>query len=185
LDRATIALILSIIALALSVAKWMYDFIAARGGRHSRKRRDKGSNLRVELLEGQANYFITRGGYLLFLVSFRVYNDNDHAPASVQKCEFQAKIGRKWRDTVFYEAPQTLIFPSLIRNNLPLTLGPDERQDFYEVFALDELIPGAEINARLKIVNKSGKATQCRDRFTHRVDERPVFDLLFRILEQG
>jgi hypothetical protein len=93
------------------------------------------------------------------------------------------KIGRKWRDTELYTAPQAVIFPSLLRNNLPVTLKPEERQDFYEVFALDELIPSIEIKIRLKLQNKRGKITQYQDKFTHRVDERPVFDLLFRILE--
>ena len=181
-DRATIALILSIIALVLSATKWVRDFAVERlDGKYPRQR--KGNELRVEFLEGQTNCFITRGGFLLFLVSFRVYNDNDHAPAVVQNCRCQAKIGRKWRETDFYDAPQAAIFPSLIRNTLPITLAPEERQDFYEVFALDELIPSTEIRVRLQISNKTGKTAQCRDGFTHRVDERPVFDMLFRILE--
>ena len=182
-DHATITLIISIIALVLSVSKWIYDFRADRVTRGIRSRKRRRSSLRVELLEGQTNCFIARGGYLLFLTSCRIYNDNDHAPISIQGVQFQAKIGRKWHDTGLYDAPKAKIFPSLLRNNFPLTLKPDERQDFYEVFALDELIPSTEIKIRLKLQDRNGKTVQCQDKFTHRVDERPVFDMLFRILE--
>ncbi len=183
MDRATTALIISIIALLLSISKWIYDLRADRTGRRGHGHKWRGDRLRVELLAGQTNCFITHGGYLLFLVSCRIYNDSDQAPAPIQTCQLQVKIGRKWRDTELYTAPQAVIFPSLLRNNLPVTLKPEERQDFYEVFALDELIPSIEIKIRLKLQNKHGKITQYQDKFTHRVDERPVFDLLFRILE--
>ncbi|MCZ6680537.1 MAG: hypothetical protein O7E52_25175 [Candidatus Poribacteria bacterium] len=183
MDRATIALIISVIALLLSVSKWIHDLRTDRTSRGIRRRRRWKSSLRVELLEGQTNCFITRGGYLLFLISCRVYNDNDHAPVSIEGYMLQAKIGRKWRDTELYNAPQAMIFPSLLRNDLPFTLKPDGRQDFYEVFALDELIPSPEIKIRLKLTDKAGKTVKCQNTFKHRVDERPVFDLLFRTLE--
>ena len=182
-DHTTIALIISIIALILSVSKWIYDFRMGQTNRRTRRRRRRGTNIRVELLEGQTNCFTTRGGYLLFLTSFRIYNDNDQVPASVQRCALQAKIGRKWHDTTLYDAPQAVIFPSLMRNNIPLTLKPDERQDFYEVFALDELIPSPEMTIRLRLKNQNGKVIKCQDTLHYRVDERAVFDILFRTLE--
>ena len=167
----------------LSVSKWIFDFRAGWTNRGAHRRRRRGTNIRLELLEGQTNCFTTRGGYLLFLTSFRVYNDNDQVPASVQKCEVQAKIGHRWHDTELYTAPQAAIFPSLIRNNLPLTLKPDERQDFYEIFALDELIPSPEIKIRMKLKDQNGRIIKYQDTFHYRVDERPVFDILFRTLE--
>ncbi len=181
MDRATISLIISILALLLAASRWIYDLRREQTGRQSRRRKRRGTNLRVEFLEGQTNCFITYGGYLLFLVSCRIYNDSGQASASIQACQFQAKIGRKWRDTELYEAPQAALFPSLFRNSLPVTLKPDERQDFYEVFALDELIPGTEIKCRLKVTDKNGKATQCQETFKHRLSESPVFDILFRV----
>ena len=183
MDRATVALIISVIALLLSVSRWIYDLRKEQADRHSHKRKRRGSNLRVEFLEGQTNCFITRGGYLLFLISCRIYNDNDHAPTLIQACQFQAKIGRKWRDTELYAVPQAVIFPSLLRNSLPITLKPDERQDFYEVFALDELIPSTAIKSRLKLTDKNRKTTKCQDIFKYRLDEKLVFDILFRTFE--
>lgn len=183
MDRATIALILSITALLLTVFKWIYDFFREPPGRTPRRYKRNRSQIRLELLEEQTNCFITRGGYLLFLTSFRIYNDSDQAPASIEAYQFQAKIGRKWRDAALYKAPQAMIFPSLLRNSLPLTLNLEARQDFFEVFALDELIPSTEIKVRLKLQEKNGKMTKRQATLKHRVDERPVFDMLFRILE--
>ena len=183
MDRATLSLIISIIALLLSVSKWVYDLRKEQTDRRSRRRKRRGTNLTVEFLEGQTNCFITRGGYLLFLVSCRIYNDNDQIPASIQACQFHAKTGRKWQDTELYAAPQAVIFPSLLRNSLPITLKPDERQDFYEVFALDELIPSTEIKVRLKLTDKNGKTTRCQDTLKYRLDEKHVFDILFRTFE--
>lgn len=179
-DRATIALIFGIAAILISSAKWIYDFRTSQPNRGSRRRRWRASDIRVELLEGQTNCFMTRGGNLLFLTSFRIYNDNDQVAVSVQESRLQSKIGRKWYGTKLYDVPQAVIFPSLLRNNLPLTLKPDERQDFYETFALDELIPSTKIKIRLKFTDQHGKTIMCRDTFDYRVDERPVFDILFR-----
>jgi hypothetical protein len=182
-DRSTIALIISIIALLFSTAKWIYDIRVNQTNRGSRRRRWRAPDIRVEPLEGQTNCFITRGGYLLFLISFRIYNDNDQVPVSIQESQLQSKIGRKWHDTNLYDVPQAVIFPSLLRNNLPLTLKPDERQDFYEIFALDELIPSIRIKTRLKLKDGNGKIIMCQETFNYRVDERPVFDILFRTYE--
>ena len=179
MDRSTIALIISIIALLLTLSKWVYDFLNDATSRRLRLRH----LVRLEFLEGQTNCFITRGGYLLFLISFRIYNENDQTPILIEESQFQAKIGRKWKDATRYSAPQAVIFPSLIRNNLPLTLEPEDRQDFYEVFALDELIPSTEIKIRLRLRAKNGKQIKSQQTLRHRVDERGVFDMLFRILE--
>ena len=183
MDRATIALILSIIAVILAASKWIYDLHADRAGRRTYSRRRRGSHLRVELLTKQANCFITRGGHLLFLVSCRIYNEGDQAPVTIQACQFQAKIGHRWQDTELYQVPHAVLFPSLLRNSLPISLKPEERQDFYEVFALDALIPSTTIKIRLKFQSGRGKITLCRYKFNHRVDDHAVFDILFRVFE--
>ena len=185
MDHATIALILSIIAVILAASKWIYDLHADRADRPIHNRRRRGNHLRAELLTKQTNCFITRGGHLLFLVSCRIYNEGDQASAAIQGCQFQAKIGHKWQDTELYQAPLAALFPSLLRNSLPITLKPEERQDFYEVFALDTLIPNTTVKIRLKFQGGGGKITLCRDKFSHRVDEHPVFDILFRVYERG
>jgi hypothetical protein len=185
MEHATIALIISIIALLLALSKWVYDFLSHSTGQRLLRAQQvsRGYLIRLELLEGQTNCFITRGGYLLFLISFRIYNENDQSPVLIEGSQFQAKIGRKWKEATRYTAPQAVIFPSLFRNNLPLTLEPEDRQDFYEVFALDELIPSTEIKIRLRLRAEDGKIIRCQQTLRHRVDARGVFDMLFRILE--
>ncbi len=183
MDRATIALILSAIAVILAAAKWIYDFHADHSGRRDHSHRRRGNRLRVELLTEQTNCFITRGGQLLFLLSCRLYNEGDQIPVTVQRYQFQAKIGHRWQDTELYQAPHAVFFPSLLRNSLPILLKPEERQDFYEIFALDTLIPSATINIRLKVQNRHGKITLCRAKFSHRVDDHAAFDILFRVFE--
>ena len=184
MDRATLALIFSIIAVVLSISKWIYDvWFGSAGNSASKLRHGSRSHIRIERLAEETNCFITRGGFLLFLVSFRVYNDSDQVAVSISECNFCVKIGRKWRDAEFYDTPQANIFLSLIRHNLPLVLEPEQRQDFYEVFALDDLIPSTEIKTMLELQSKAGTLTTFRQQHRHRVDERPVFDLLFRILE--
>ena len=183
MDHGTIALILSIIAVILAASKWICDLHADRADRPIHDRRRRGNRLRAELLTKQTNCFITRGGHLLFLVSCRVYNEGDQVPVTIQTCQLQAKIGHRWQDTKLYQAPLAALFPSLLRNSLPIILKPEERQDFYEIFALDTLIPNTTIKIRLKLQNGGGKITLCRDKFNHRVDEHPVFDILFRVYE--
>ena len=184
MDRATLALIFSTIAVVLSISKWIYDiWFDSKNNSASKPRHGSRSHIRVERLEEETNCFITRGGFLLFLVSFRIYNDSDQVAVSISECNFCAKIGRKWHNTEFYDTPQANIFLSLIRHNLPLILEPEQRQDFYEVFALDDIIPSTEIKTMLELQSKAGILTKFRQRHKHRVDERPVFDLLFRILE--
>lgn len=183
MDKATIALVLSIIALLLSISKWLFDFL--RGLPHStylQRGRWRMRN-RVDLIAGQTNCFITRGGHILFLISCRIYNENDQIPVTIEGYRFQAKIGRKWQTADQYAAPQAAIFPSLLRNSLPVTLEPEQRQDFYEVFTLDELIPSPQIRVRLTVKDKKHHAIKCHATLKHRVDERAVFDMLFRVLE--
>jgi len=179
LDRATLALIVGLLALSVSIARWVYDFLL----RSSNTAKSKKSKIHIGLLEEQTNCFITRSGHLLFLISLRIYNDSDQIPATISNYRCQARIQRHWRTPELYNAPQANIFPSLIRNSLPVTIAPEERQDFYEVFALDEIIPGIEIKMRFDIQTSTGKTIQHRFRLRHRTDKRPVFDLLFRMLE--
>ena len=183
MDRTTIALVLSIMALLLSISKWLFDFL--RGQPHSAfpQRQQWRVRSRVDLITGQTNCFITRGGYLLFLISCRVYNDSDQILTTIGGYQFQAKIGRRWRMADQYTAPQAAIFPSLLRNSLPVTLEPEQRQDFYEVFTLDELIPSPQIKVRLTLKDKKHRTIKCQATLKHRVDERAVFDMLFRVLE--
>ncbi len=183
MDRATLALILSIIAVILAASKWIYDLQADRTSRRIHGQRRRGSALRVELLAKQTNCFITYGGHLLFLVSCRIYNEGDQVPATIQACQFQAKIGHRWQDTKLYQTPHAMLFPSLLRNSLPIIIEPEQREDFYEVFAIDELIPSTTIKICLKFQTRRGKIIVCRDKFTHRVDEHSVFDILFRVFE--
>ena len=138
---------------------------------------------RAEFIVGQTNCFVTRGGHILFLISCRIYNDNDQIPTTIEGCQFQAKIGRKWQTAEQYTAPQAAIFPSLLRNSLPVTLEPEQRQDFYEVFTLDELIPSPQIRVRLTLRDNKQHTIKGHATFKHRVDERAVFDMLFRVLE--
>ena len=183
MDRTTIALILSIIAIILAASQWIYHLYANRADRGTHSRRRRKSALRVELLTEQANCFITRGGHLLFLVSCRIYNEGDQIPITIQAGQFQAKIGHRWQDTELYQVPHAVLFPSLLRNSLPIVLKPEERQDFYEVFALDALIPSTTIKIRIKFQGRRGKIALCQGKFNHRVDEHPVFDILFRVFE--
>ena len=184
MDRATISLILSIIAVILAASKWIYDLHTDRASRRIHGRKRRGNRLRVELLTEQTNCFITRGGHLLFLVSCRIYNEGDQIPVTIQRCKLQAKIGHRWQDTELYQAPHAVFFPSLLRNSLPILLKPEERQDFYEVFALDALIPSTTISIRLKFQSRHGKITLCQDKFSHRVDDHSVFDILFHVFER-
>ena len=177
MDRSTLALIVGLLALLVSIARWVYDFLLLNTAE------SKKSKIHIGLLEDQTNCFITRSGHLLFLISLRIYNGSDQIPANISSYRCQVRIQRHWRTPELYNAPQANIFPSLIRNSLPVTIAPDGRQDFYEVFALDEIIPGTEIKMRFDIQTGTGKTIRHRFRLHHRTDKRPVFDLLFRILE--
>ncbi|MEE2620077.1 MAG: hypothetical protein VX677_15805 [Candidatus Poribacteria bacterium] len=102
MDRATIALIFSTIAVVLSISKWIYDvWFDSENNSASKPRHGSRSHIRVERLEEETNCFITRGGFLLFLVSFRIYNDSDQVAVSISECNICAKIWRKLHDTEF------------------------------------------------------------------------------------
>lgn len=178
---STLSLIISIIALALAIGKWIYDFQVGKSG-HKKGKRRFGAMVRIEFLAGKTNCFITHGGSILFLISFRIYNDNDHIPVTIKDYEFSVKNGYRWQETTLYEDPQSAIFPSLLRHNLPFRLGPEQREDFYEVFQLDELLSSTETKVKLRCIERGGKKFECVDRISHRLDDRPVFDILFKTL---
>ena len=175
-----IALIISIIAFILALSKWIYDFRMGSAMSASRGRQRGESQLRVQLLSPQTNCFITRAGHTLFLISFRLYNDNDQKPAIIQSCTLSIRNGRRWQEINPYDTPQAAIFPSLMRNNMPVTLEPSETHDLYEVFQLNELISRTSVRVKLRCVEKNGEIFDCGEELYHRTDERPVFDILFR-----
>ena len=75
------------------------------------------------------------------------------------------------------------IFPGLIRHNMPVTIEPLETQDFYEVFQLNELIFSTRLRIKLRCFFKNfTDIFEGEDELYHRIDERPVFDILFRTL---
>jgi len=180
MTSSTLSLIISIIALILVLAKWVYDFQSSQS-KYKGKRRF-GALVRIEFLAGKINCFITHGGSILFLVSFRVYNDNDHVPVTIDKYEFLVKNGHKWQETQLYKNQQASIFPSLLRHNVPFRLAPEQREDFYEVFQFNELLSHTEAKVKLRCIERGGKKFECQDKISHRLDDRPVFDILFRTL---
>jgi len=173
-----LSLIISIAAFLLALSKWIYDFrvkaieTGYRGRRHGKTR------VRVEFLSKQTNCFITRGSYLLFLVSFRIYNDSDQIPTIIQNCTLSARIGFKWYEMKPHEHPQAF-YPSLLRNNLPISLEPLEKQDFYEVFQLDEMPSSTDVKVKFRCIEKSGASFEIGNELHHRTDERQIFDILF------
>lgn len=181
MNSSTLSLIISIIALILVLAKWFYDFQSDKS-KHKRGRRRFGAQVRIEFLAGKTNCFITHGGSILFLISFRIYNDNDHIPVTIDKYEFLVKNGYKWQETQLYESPQAAFFPSLLRHNVPFRLAPEQREDFYEIFQLNELLSSTEAKVKLRCIARGGKKLECVDRISHRLDDRPVFDILFKTL---
>jgi len=182
MDNSTLSLIISIIALILVIAKWINDFFYPGGRmRESGKRRFR-AMVRIEFLAGKTNCFITHGGSILFLISFRIYNDNDHIPVTIEKYEFLVKNGYRWVETQLYEVAQADIFPALFRHNVPFRLEPEQREDFYEVFQLNELLSNTETKVKLRCIKRGGKKFECVDMISHRLDDRSVFDILFRTL---
>jgi hypothetical protein len=177
-----LTLIISIIALILALSKWIYDFrkgsvvSTPRGGLRSE------SQVKIQLLANQTNCFITRGGLTLFLLSLRIYNESDQRPATIKECTLSIRNGRRWQEIKPYETPQAAIFPGLMRHNMPITIEPSETQNLYEVFQLYELIPGTRIRIKIRCLEKSGETFEGKDELYHRIDERPVFDILFRTL---
>ena len=111
MDRSTLALIISLIALGLSLGRYLSDLFRLWWPKSSK------AKIHLGLLAGRTNCFITRSGYLLFLVSLRVYNDSDHLletqTVTIDNSSFKAKIGRRWHTAELYQVPQANIFPSL------------------------------------------------------------------------
>lgn len=177
-----LALIISIIALILALSKWIYDFQKGNVVSKSRVGLRSESQVKIQLLANQTNCFITRGGFTLFLLSLRIYNESDQRPVTIEECTLSIKNGRRWQEIEPYETPQAAIFPGLMRHNMPITIEPSETQDFYEVFQLYELISGTRIRIKLRCLEKNGEIFEGEDELYHRTDERPVFDILFRTL---
>lgn len=178
MNISTLSLIISIAAFLLALSKWIYDFrrqFIESGYQGRRYGKTRG---RVEFLSKQTNCFITRGSYLLFLVSFRIYNDSDQVPSLIQDCTLSARIGFKWYEMEPHEHPQAF-YPSLLRNNLPLSLEALEKQDFYEVFQLDEVPSSTDVKVKLRCLEKNGASFEIRNELHHRTDERQIFDILF------
>ncbi|RKX99527.1 hypothetical protein DRP77_13150 [Candidatus Poribacteria bacterium] len=174
---AELSLVLSLIALLLSVSKWVYDLLRKPSGIPSRA-----SHLRIEPLARGVNCFVSRGGYTLFFVSFRAYNDSDQRPVTIDRCDLKVRIKGRWRRTKLYEAPQAELFPSLVRNSLPLTIKPSEFIDLFEVFQYDALMSSTEVKIRVECREKDGGIVSYEQKVFHRTDNRPVFDILFRTL---
>jgi len=177
-----LTLIISIIALILALSKWIYDFrkssvvSTSRGGLRSE------AQVKLQLLANQTNCFITRGGFTLFLLSLRIYNESDQRPVIIERCTLSVRIGRKWQEIKPYYTPQAAFFPGLMRHNMPVTIEPLETQDFYEVFQLYELIPSTRVRIKIRCLEKNGETFEGEDELYHRTDKRPVFDILFRTL---
>jgi len=177
-----LALIISIIAFILALSKWIYDFqkgsvvSTSRGGMRSE------SQIKIQLLANQTNCFITRGGFTLFLLSLRIYNESDQRPITFDECILSIKNGRKWQEIEPYDTPQAAIFPGLMRHNMPVTIEPSKTQDFYEVFQLYELISSTRVRIKIRCFERNGEIFEGEDELYHRTDEKPVFDILFRTL---
>lgn len=174
-----LSLFISILALLVALSKWVYDFWKSPSRRRKRSRRGR-TRGRVELLAGQTNCFVTHGGYILFLLSFRIYNDDDQVPLNVLRCGLKVRQGWKWKQTVIYESNLANLFPGLARNSVPIRVAPLETQDFYEAFQYDDLLPTTQAQLQLICDTKEGVRLRCREVLHHRIDDRSVFDILFR-----
>lgn len=168
--------ILSLLAFGLALSRWVAVALEARSKRHIGRE----SPLRIEPLVEGVNCFLTRGGYTLFLISFRAYNTSDQRPVTVNRCRLAVRMGRRWRYAHLYETPLAKIFPSLIRNSLPVTVEPSKSMDFFEVFQYDALMSSTEVPVRIECRESGGEVVTYEMRIYHRTDNRPVFDILFR-----
>ncbi len=175
-----LSLFISIIALLIALSKWIYDYWKPperQQRSHNRRGRARG---RVELLTGQTNCFVTHGGYILFLLSFRIYNDDDQVPLHIQRCQLEVRQGWRWHPTVIYKTSLAAMFPGLVRNSVPVRVEASDTQDFYEVFQYDDLLPTTSTQVRLICEAREGIRLRCKEELHHRTDDRPVFDILFR-----
>jgi hypothetical protein len=173
-----ISFILSLLAFLLAASRWIIVILEIRARRHI----GRSSPLRVELLIEGVNCFLSRGGYSLFLVSFRVYNDSDQRPLRIDSAGLAVKVRRRWRYAHLYETEQGNIFPSLVRNSLPVDLGSSESLDLFEVFQYDDLMDSTDISVRIECQETGGEKVVYETHLYHRTDNRPVFDILFRTL---
>jgi len=170
--------ILSLLAFGLALSRWVVVVLEARSKRHIGRE----SPLRIEPLVKGVNCFLSRGGYTLFLISFRAYNTSDQRPVTINRCRLAVKVGRRWRYAHLYETPLARIFPSLTRNSLPLSIEPSKSLDLFEVFQYDALMSSTEVTVRIECRESGGEIVTYEMRLYHRTDNRPVFDILFRTL---
>lgn len=173
-----ISFILSLLAFGLALSRWVIAILEAR----ARRNIGRESPLRIESLVEGVNCFLSRGGYTLFLISFRAYNTSDQRSVTIETCRLAVRVGRRWRYTRLYETPQAKIFLSLTRNSLPATIEPSNTLDLFEVFQYDALMSSTDIMVRIECRESGGEIVTYDMRLYHRTDNRPVFDILFRTL---
>lgn len=177
------ALVIASLALALSLTRWVLDYLLGippfrgRGERHER------AQLRVELLASGTNCFVIRGGVTLLFLSFRVYNKGFQRSASLTRVRARVRHRRSWLTVVPYPAEQAPIFKSLVRNALPAEIPPASYLDFYEVYHLNDLLPRTTVRIRLEIFDAFGGKSAIEDYLSLRLDTRPPLDILFQTLD--
>jgi len=182
----TLAIVLSALALTLSLAHWCWDLWAGglrgrrRGSRHGRH---EAVALRVELLAEGTNCFVIRGGYSLVFVSLRVYNESEQRSATLSRLVVELRRGRRWRPLAPHPHDHAFIFGSLSRNALPVDLDPGAHEDIYEVYQLPDLIDQTNIRLRVVAWDYTGAHAHVDDTLAHRLDDRPPLDILFQTLD--
>jgi hypothetical protein len=182
----TLAVILSALALTLSLSHWVWDWWTGgfrgrrRGSRHGRH---EGVALRVELLAEGTNCFVIRGGYSLVFASLRIYNESEQRSATVSRLAVELRVGRRWRALAPHPSEDAFIFGSLSRNALPVELEPGSSEDIYEVFQLPDLIDQTNIRIRVVAWDYTGAHAVVDDTLAHRLDDRPPLDILFQTLD--
>jgi hypothetical protein len=179
----TLAIILSAVALTLSLAHWGWDLWT--GGLRGRRRggRHEAVALRVELLAEGTNCFVIRGGYSLVFVSLRVYNESEQRAATLSGLVVELRRGRRWRPLAPHPHDHAFIFGSLSRNALPVDLQPGAFEDIYEVYQLPDLIDQTNIKVRVVASDYTGSHATVDDTLAHRLDDRPALDILFQTLD--
>lgn len=181
-----VAIILSALALAVSLTHWAWDWWTGgsrgrrRGGRHGRH---EGVALRVELLAEGTNCFVIRGGHSLIFASLRIYNESEQRAATVSRLVVELRRGRRWRPLAPHPSEDAFIFGSLSRNALPVELEPGSSEDVYEVFQLPNLIDQTNIRVRVVAWDYSGAHAVVDDTLALRLDDRPPLDILFQTLD--
>ncbi|GIX06928.1 MAG: hypothetical protein KatS3mg115_1331 [Candidatus Poribacteria bacterium] len=183
MDRSAWALILSALALLLSLLHWALDWWSEGSLGRRRRSRHRRPVLEAEFLAEGTNCFVFRGGSTLVFVSFRVYNRSEQRAATVASVRAQLRSRRQWHDLEVYPTEHAAIFGSLVRNALPVNLKPGAYEDFYEVYQLPHLLDRTTARVRVRVVDYSGAEARAEDTITHRLDDRAPLDILFQTLE--